>query len=87
MRKYPDWTDFDIQKIHYGVGAPFVGIGIYTQDLEFSWPDREGTMKREYEAWVKHLTAHDYEIPEKYLNAYVEEKLDTKDVLDSTKCL
>lgn len=68
-RPYPKWGDFPVEKIMYGLGAPYVGIGIYTMDGEFSWPDREGTMKREYDAWVAHLKAHDYDIPEEYLDA------------------
>lgn len=72
-RPYPRWTDFPIEQIHYGT-APLIGIGVYTRNLEFSWPDREGTMKREYDAWVAHLKAHDYEVPDEYVDAYVTPK-------------
>lgn len=73
MKKYPDWTDFPIESIFYGVGAPFVGIGIYTRDLRFSWPDREGTSKKEYFNWVEHLKKYGYRVPRKYKNAYYKE--------------
>jgi hypothetical protein len=75
MKKYPDWTEFPIEETGYGLGAPFVGIGVYTLAGKFSWPDPEGTMKKEYEAWVKHLADNGYEVPEGYLDAYVKETL------------
>jgi hypothetical protein len=72
MNKYPKYTDFPIENIIYGVGAPRVGCGIYTIDRKFSWPDRECTMKDEYFRWKEHLEDTGYDIPEEYLNAYVE---------------
>lgn len=71
MKKYPDWTDFEQDQVIYGVSAPFVGIGVYTLDRKYSWPDRECTTKKEYEAWAWHLQNEGYEIPEKYKEAYV----------------
>jgi hypothetical protein len=68
--RYPSWTDFHIDKVCYGLGAPFVGIGIYTLDKKFSWPDREGTKKDEYNNWAEHLKSSGYEVPEEYINAY-----------------
>lgn len=73
MKKYPSWTDFPTDDIMYGIGAPLVGIGIYTFDKKFSWPDREGTTKKEYERWVKHLESQGYEIPADYQDAHVVE--------------
>jgi len=72
VKKYPSWQDFKSDDIMYGVGAPFVGIGVYTFDRKFSWPDRQGTRKDEYEGWVNWLEAQGYEIPKEYENAYVE---------------
>lgn len=72
MKEYPQWQDFESNDIMYGVGAPLVGIGVYTLDKKFSWPDREGTLKREYEAWVKHLSEQGYSIPKGYENAFVD---------------
>lgn len=72
MKKYPDYSDFPIEQIIYGLGAPFVGIGVYTLDRKFSWPDREGTTKEECDAWVKHLEENGYFIPKEYFNAYFE---------------
>lgn len=72
MKEYPNYTDFDIDDVIYGVSAPFVGIGVYTTDRKFSWPDLEGTTRKEYDSWVKHLNEHGYSVPEKYLNAFVE---------------
>ena len=69
--KYPHWTDFDIDDVFYGVGAPLVGIGIYTANRKFSWPDSEGTTKREYELWAKHLKQNGYDVPEEYINHFV----------------
>lgn len=74
MKKYPEWTDFQIDETCYGLGAPFVGIGIYTVDKKFSWPDRDGTTKKEYDSWVSHLLANGYDIPDGYINAYAEEQ-------------
>lgn len=71
VKRYPRWTDFSIDVVCYGIGAPFVGIGVYTINKEFSWPDREGTMKKEYDRWVSHLKECGYEIPEEYVDAYV----------------
>ncbi len=71
--EYPDWTEFNIEFVVYGVGAPFVGIGVYTYDKKYSWPDPEGTTKEEYQNWLNHITKQGYLIPEKYLNAYVKE--------------
>lgn len=72
MKLYPKYTDFKIEDICYGVGAPRVGCGTYTIDRKFSWPDRECTMKDEYMRWKWHLEDSGYEVPEEYLNAYVE---------------
>lgn len=69
---YPDWEDFNIEFLCYGLGAPFVGIGVYTLDKKYSWPDREGTSKKEYERWVKHLNDNGYAVPTNYFNAYAE---------------
>lgn len=71
MSKYPHWTDFDVEQIAYGVGAPLVGIGIYTIDKLYSWPDPEGTTEKEYRAWEAKLIELGYDIPEKYKNAFV----------------
>lgn len=70
LKKYPAYSDFHIDEIMYGLGAPFVGIGIYTLDKKFSWPDRDGTTKAEYDSWVRHLTENGYEVPENYRDAY-----------------
>lgn len=70
MKEYPHWTEFNEEQIMYGLGAPFVGIGVYTLDRKFSWPDREGTSKKEYESWAKHLKDNGYEIPNDYKDAY-----------------
>lgn len=72
MKKYPSYSDFRSDEIMYGIGAPYVGIGIYTYDKKFSWPDSQGTMKDEYDSWVKWLTEQGYEIPKEYENAYYE---------------
>lgn len=70
-KPYPKWTDFPIDDVMYGLGAPFVGIGIYTWGKKFSWPDPEGTTKEEYDNWVKHLESEGYDVPEEYRDAYV----------------
>lgn len=70
VKKYPLWTDFDVDSIIYGIRAPFVGIGVYTYDKKFSWPDSQGTTKQEYDSWVKHITEQGYEVPEEYKDAY-----------------
>ena len=70
--KYTNWTDFDIEEIGYGLGAPLVGCGTYTSNKKYSWPDRQCTMKKEYDRWVQHLHDNGFEVPEEYLNAYVE---------------
>ena len=67
---YPSYAEFDVDNIMYGLGAPYVGIGVYTLDKKFSWPDRECTTKEEYDSWVKWLTDQGYAIPEKYKDAY-----------------
>lgn len=79
MKKYPDFLDFETDEIMYGIGAPYVGIGVYTLDKKFSWPDRECTLKDEYEAWVKWITDQGYEVPEEYKNAYTEPTAATKE--------
>lgn len=76
MKEYPQWQDFDIDEVMYGIGAPFVGIGVYTFDRKFSWPDASGTRKEEYESWVKHITEQGYTIPKGYENAYFDLPLD-----------
>ncbi|MEN0060312.1 MAG: hypothetical protein AAGB31_15845, partial [Bdellovibrio sp.] len=69
--KYPDWEDLPVEQIMYGLGAPLVGIGVYTLDKKLSWPDPEGTTKEEYDRWAERIAELGYEVPEKYLNAYV----------------
>lgn len=76
MQEYPQWQDFDIDKVIYGVGAPFVGIGVYTLDKKFSWPDASCTLKSEYDSWVKHITEQGYSIPKGYENAFVDRHLE-----------
>lgn len=72
LKKYPlPYKDFSIEDIIYGTNAPFVGIGVFTVDRKYSWPDREGTTKQEYEEWITHLTENGYEVPEEYKNAHV----------------
>ena len=71
FKKYPHWTDFKAEETIYGVSAPFVGIGVYTLDRKYSWPDRDGTTKDEYDNWVRHLNENGYEVPEECFNAYV----------------
>lgn len=73
MKKYPHYTDFPIDEIMYGLGAPFVGIGIYTLDKKFSWPDREVTRESEYLAWENNLNKNGYDIPIEYKDAFVKE--------------
>jgi hypothetical protein len=70
MKKYPHYSEFDVDKIIYGVGAPCVGIGVYTLDKKFSWPDLECTTKEEYQSWVKWLAEQGYAVPKEYENAY-----------------
>lgn len=77
MKKYPSYSDFSADEIMYGIGAPYVGIGIYTLDKKFSWPDPQGTMKNEYEAWIKWLSDQGYEVPTEYVNAYYDYKTET----------
>jgi len=67
--KYPNWTDFDINEICYGISAPIVGIGVYTLDRKFSWPDMEGVTDVEYQNWVNHLKQNGYEIPSEYIKS------------------
>jgi len=75
-KKYPDpYRDFGPDQIGYGSCAPVVGFGTFTRDKEFSWPDRQCTTKSEYEKWAKHLRDTGYDVPEKYLNAYVTPKI------------
>jgi len=71
---YPSWRDFDIDQITYGLGAPVVGIGIYTLDKKFSWPDRECTFQTEYLNWKQWLEDQGYEMPFEYRNAFVRDK-------------
>jgi hypothetical protein len=71
MKKYPDYSEFNPDEIIYGCHAPYVGMGVYTFDRKFSWPDKECTIKDEYDAWVKWLTDQGYEVPEEYKDAYV----------------
>lgn len=71
MKKYPDWTDFNVEDVVYGVGAPLVGIGVYTIDKLYSWPDPQCTTEKEYRAWESKLIELGYEIPEKYKDAFV----------------
>jgi hypothetical protein len=66
-KTYPSWEDFPISEISYGLGAPFVGIGVFTTDRKFSWPDPESTTDSEFESWVKHLEDNGYKVPDKYL--------------------
>ena len=73
MKQYPSYESFDINDIVYGLNAPHVGIGVYTKDRKFSWPDRECTTKAEYDKWVKHIESEGYEVPEAYKNAFVQE--------------
>lgn len=63
-KKYPDWADFDADKIGYGLARG--GIGVYTYDGKYFWPDEEGTMPEEWQAWFKRLESQGYEIPERY---------------------
>lgn len=76
MKIYPHWSSFPIDTIIYGVSAPYVGCGVYTVDGKYSWPDRDCTTKSEYERWANHLKENGYEIPNEYLNAYIEFKPD-----------
>ena len=73
-KQYPEWTDFDVDSIMYGLGAPFVGMGVYTLDKKFSWPDPECTSENEYRGWESHLLKQGYEIPERYKDAFVKYK-------------
>jgi len=70
---YPEWTDFNIDDIVYGVGAPLVGIGVYTFDKKFSWPDPQGTTEKEYRRWEAKLKELGYEVPENYKDAFVKD--------------
>lgn len=71
MKPYPKYTDFKIDDIIYGCHAPLVGMGVYTLDRKFSWPDLECTIYEEYKRWEEHLLNCGYEIPEEYKDAHV----------------
>lgn len=73
MNEYPDWTDFDIDSLVYGTGAPLVGIGVYTYDKKYSWPDPEGTTEVEYKAWEGKLKELGYSVPSKYKDAFAKD--------------
>lgn len=67
-KKYPKFTDFRRSQIFYGVTE--FGVGIYTSDEKFFWPER-GISKRDYEKWAAKLEADGYEFPENYRNYYL----------------
>jgi hypothetical protein len=66
-KQYPEWTDFPVEQTLYGVHAPFCGIGIYTLNRKFSWPDMEGCSEQELKDWRDWLEVQGYEVPKKYL--------------------
>lgn len=72
-KKYPHWSDYHIEEIIYGFN-PLCGIGIYTMDGQFAWPDRHSTTENEYKSWVEHLKTTGYRLPVRYRNAFYKEK-------------
>ncbi|HEY9705654.1 MAG TPA: hypothetical protein V6C58_24660 [Allocoleopsis sp.] len=68
-KPYPEYDDFPIDEIMYGVHAPFVGIGVYTLDRKFSWPDPECTTRKEFLSWKAHIESQGYVVPSKYVES------------------
>lgn len=65
---YPHYSDFPVDSIGYGLAGG--GIGVYTLDGRFRWPDKESTSREEYEYWFRKLAEQGYEVPKEYQEAY-----------------
>lgn len=57
VKKYPDWADFDIDKIAYGFHK--YGIGPYHVEAELYWLDEERSRPEEKEAYSKHVKEYE----------------------------
>ncbi len=64
LKKYPSWAEFDSNSIGYGFAAG--GIGVYTYDRKYFWPDPECSTEGELDAFREKLTKAGYEIPNQY---------------------
>lgn len=68
MKKYPSMHDYGHSQLIWGWTE--FGIGVYTCDLNFFWPDPTGYTRAEYDRWVAWIHKNGYEVPEAYRNCY-----------------
>jgi hypothetical protein len=64
LKKYPNYSDFSIDEIGYGLAHG--SIGVYTYDGKYFWPDLDGVMPDELEKWREKIKSQGFEVPEKY---------------------
>ena len=64
LKKYPSIADYNWNELQWGLTE--FGIGVYTHDSKFFWPDLTDYSKAEYEKWTTWLITKGYAIPEEY---------------------
>lgn len=73
LKKHPQLTDYCSYQLQYGFTE--YGIGLYTTDLKFFWPELTGMSEREYNSWTTRLEELGYDIPEGYKDCYLRKKV------------
>lgn len=62
-----------MDEIHYGFGAPYCAIGVYTSCRTYSWPDMECVREDELKRWQEWIISRGFEVPKKYLSLNLED--------------